>query len=89
MARLLHDYVSRYEPLRYPLPPLNQSSYTIFSFHDWPGLPHTASHFFWLFCQGQALSRGGQFFAPGDWHPVITSTIFPVSTSKGSAGVPV
>ena len=87
MARLLHDYIGRYEPLRYPLPPLNQSSYTIFSFHDWPGLPHTASHFF--LARAQALSRRGQFFAPGDWHPVFTSTIFPRDKSGGSVGVPV
>ena len=46
MARLLHYYIPRYEPLRSPLPPLNQSSYTIFSFHDWPSLPHPASYFF-------------------------------------------
>jgi hypothetical protein len=46
VARLLHRYISRYEPLRSPLPPLNQSSYTNFSFHDWPSLPHPASYFF-------------------------------------------
>ena len=46
VARLLHHYIPRYEPLRSPLPPLNQSSYTIFSFHDWPSLPHPASYFF-------------------------------------------
>ena len=89
MARLLHDYIGRYEPLRSPLPPLNQSSYTIFSFHDWPGLPHTASHFFGFFAKTQALSRDGQFFAPGDWHPVITSTIFPRNKSGGSVEAPV
>ena len=34
--------------LRYPHPPLNQSSYTIFSFHRLAGfLPHLASYFFW------------------------------------------
>jgi hypothetical protein len=33
--------------LRYPHPPLNQSSYTIFSFHRLAGfLPHLASYFF-------------------------------------------
>jgi hypothetical protein len=46
VARLLHGYIPRYEPLRSPLPPLNQSSYTNFSFHDWPSLPHPASYFF-------------------------------------------
>jgi hypothetical protein len=49
VARLLHGYITRYEPLRSPLPPLNQSSYTNFSFHDWPSLPHPASYFFWGF----------------------------------------
>ena len=35
--------------LRYPHPPLNQSSYTIFSFHRLAGfLPHPASYFFAL-----------------------------------------
>ena len=53
MARLLHKYIPRYEPLRSPLPPLNQSSYTIFSFHDWPSLPHPASYFF------VAMTSGG------------------------------
>ncbi len=33
--------------LRYPHPPLNQSSYTIFSFHRLAGfLPHPVSYFF-------------------------------------------
>ncbi len=35
--------------LRYPHPPLNQSSYTIFSFYQLAGyLPHPASYFFGL-----------------------------------------
>ena len=46
MARLLHDYIGRYEPLRYPLPPLNQSSYTIFSFHRLAGSPPLGQSFF-------------------------------------------
>src|SRR3989339_487982 len=48
LARFLHVYISVYERhLRYPHPPLNQSSYTIFSFHRLAGyLPHLASYFF-------------------------------------------
>ena len=49
MARFLHIHLSGvYGPyLRYPHPPLNQSSYTIFSFHRLAGyLPHPASYFF-------------------------------------------
>ena len=49
MARFLHISLSGvYGPyLRYPHPPLNQSSYTIFSFHRLAGyLPHPASYFF-------------------------------------------
>ena len=48
MARFLHHYINVYgRHLRYPHPPLNQSSYTIFSFHRLAGyLPHPASYFF-------------------------------------------
>jgi hypothetical protein len=48
MARFLHLFNSVYgRHLRYPHPPLNQSSYTIFSFHRLAGyLPHLASYFF-------------------------------------------
>jgi len=48
VARFLHIYINVYGPyLRYPHPPLNQSSYTIFSFHRLAGyLPHPASYFF-------------------------------------------
>jgi hypothetical protein len=48
MAHFLHIYCYVYGPyLRYPHPPLNQSSYTIFSFHRLAGyLPHPASYFF-------------------------------------------
>ena len=63
MARLLHDYRGRYEPLRYPLPPLNQSSYTIFSFHRLAGSPPLGQSFF---CgQGSGVLRDGQFFCTG------------------------
>jgi hypothetical protein len=54
VARLLHNCITRYEPLRSPLPPLNQSSYTIFSFHDWPSLPHPASYFFVAMTSGSS-----------------------------------
>ena len=84
MARLLHDYISRYEPLRYPLPPLNQSSYTIFSFHRLAGSPPLGQSFF---CgHGPGVFPVRSVFSSRAWHPVITSTIFPVGTSGGSVG---
>jgi len=64
MARLLHIYKGKYEPLRSPLPPLNQSSYTNFSFHDWPGLPHPASYFFGAGFARAPMHRRNQFFSP-------------------------
>ena len=63
--------------LRYPHPPLNQSSYTNFSFHDWPSLPHPASYFFVPMTSGS--------FPPRDWNPVISTTIFPIRP-KGPNG---
>ena len=48
MAHFLHHLLPCiWTLLRYPHPPLNQSSYTIFSFHRLAGfLPHPASYFF-------------------------------------------